>query len=75
MKNNEDKLSIFLKYFNSVLITLITLLLMYGINSINNLNDNLNSIKIKIEVEATQRQNNTGIIVDHEGRIRFLEII
>jgi len=69
----NDKLTTFLKYFNSALITVITLILLYGVNSINQLHDSVDELKLKIEVEATQRQNNSGIILDHEGRIRSLE--
>jgi len=73
MTEKPDRIASFLKYFNSALITLMTVLLMYGIGAINKMHDSIDDLKIKIEIEATQRLNNSGVILDHETRIRMLE--
>lgn len=70
---DNDKISTFLKYLNSGLITLMTLLLIYGVASITDMRKSVDDIKIKQEIEGVQRQNNSGVVLDHEGRIRSLE--
>ena len=73
MTANGDKITNFLKYLNTGLITIMTMILLYGVSAVNKLHDSVDELKLKIEVEAMQRQNNSGIILDHEGRIRSLE--
>jgi len=72
-EKNNDRIANFLKYLNTGLISIMTLILLYGVNSINKLHDSVDALNIKMEVEATQRQNNSQVILDHEGRIRSLE--
>ena len=72
-EKNNDKIANFLKYLNTAMITIMTVILLYGVSAINKLHDSVEEVKLKMEVESTQRQNNSSIILDHEGRIRSLE--
>ena len=72
-EKNNDKITNFLKYLNTAMITIMTIILLYGVGAINKLHDSVDEVKLKMEVESTQRQNNSSIILDHEGRIRSLE--
>lgn len=72
-ESNNDKINNFLKYLNTTLITLMTIVLLYGVGAVNKLHDSVDKLNIQMEVESTQRQNNSQVILDHEGRIRSLE--
>jgi len=72
-QQQQDKLNVFLKYFNSVLMTFITLLLIYGAATVNDLSKKIDSMNVKLEKEIIQRQSNTLILKDHEKRIRNIE--
>lgn len=72
-QQNQDKLNSFLKYFNSILMTFITMLLVYGAATVNNLSEKIDDMNVKIEKEIIQRETNSVVLKDHEKRLRYIE--
>lgn len=62
-----------LKYINTILLSVLTLVLSYGVGSLVNMHNKLDSLIIKQATEEVQRHNNSQLILDHEGRIKSLE--